>query len=307
MHEDQGQFSGSTPKVSVTVVTYNHGNWLAQCLESIVAQETDFPFEVIVGDDASTDVRTVEVLREYASKYPKIILPIFREKNIGPTANYFDIVARARGGYISHVDGDDGMLPGKLQFQKSFMDRNDDCVITGHQMKCINKDGQEIGPFSIKHKSKFDVNYLLANHAVFAHSSIMYRAYRRDNFCFVGRERLDLYLYLLLAGNGKIAYLPQALGYYRRGVGVASMNWPATLQQDVVDLANSLGVVRSSIDRYRAKLKHSEAYAAYKNEKYEEYLKASLASLKLKAFHSDQFLFFGHSLLIYLLGRKRKK
>ncbi|NOT86208.1 MAG: glycosyltransferase, partial [Methylococcaceae bacterium] len=60
MHADHEQFSGTTPKVSVTVITYNHGNWLAQCLESIVTQETDFPFEVIVGDDASTDGRTVE-------------------------------------------------------------------------------------------------------------------------------------------------------------------------------------------------------------------------------------------------------
>lgn len=297
MHADHEQFSGTTPKVSVTVITYNHGNWLAQCLESIVTQETDFPFEVIVGDDASTDGRTVEVLREYASKYPKIIVPIFRNKNVGPTANYFDIVARARGSYISHVDGDDGMLPGKLQFQKSFMDRNDDCVISGHQMECINKDGQAIGRFSINHKLKFDINYLLANHAVFAHSSIMYRAYRRDGLCFVGRERLDLYLYLLIAGNGKIAYLPQELGFYRRGVGVASMNWPATLQKDVVDLANALGVVRSSIDTYRAKLKHSEAYAAYKNEEFEEYLKASVKSIVIKLYTPMQLVFLLHSLL----------
>jgi glycosyltransferase involved in cell wall biosynthesis len=310
MRTDHKQFSG-TPKVSVTVVTYNHGNWLAQCLESIVTQKTDFPFEVIVGDDASTDGRTVEVLREYASKYPEVIVPIFREKNVGPTANYFDLVARARGSYIAHVDGDDGMLPGKLQFQKDFMDRNDDCVISGHQMKCINKDGRAIGYFSKNHKLKFDINYLLAHHAIFAHSSIMYRAHRRDNgFCFEGRERLDLYLYLLIAGKGKIAYLPQILGFYRRGVGIASLNWPAALQKDVIDLANALGVKRSSIDTYRAKLKHYEAYTAYKNEKYKKYFEASLLSLQAKIYHPNQFLFLAHSMyinLINLLGGKKKQ
>jgi|GEM_PF-6873929 glycosyltransferase involved in cell wall biosynthesis len=98
MRTDHEQFSG-TPKVSVTVVTYNHGNWPAQCLESIVTQKTDFPFEVIVGDDASTDGRTVEVLREYASKYPEVIVPIFREKMLGQQQITLTLL-RVQGGAI---------------------------------------------------------------------------------------------------------------------------------------------------------------------------------------------------------------
>jgi len=85
------------------------------------------------------------------------------------------------------------------------------------------------------------------------------------------------------------------------------MNSPKALQKDVIDLANALGVKRSNIDSYRAKLKHSEAYAAYKNEKYKEYFKASLLSLQAKIYHPNQFLFLAHSLYINLLGGKRKK
>jgi glycosyltransferase involved in cell wall biosynthesis len=298
MQAHNQEHSNVKPKVTVTVVTYNHGDWLAQCLESIVTQQTDFPFEVIVGDDASTDGRTVEVLKEYAAKYPDIVVPVLRSKNIGPTANYFDVIKRARGGYISHVDGDDGMLPGKLQIQKNFMDLNDDCVMSGHQMKCMDKNGQAAGYFSKKHKLKFDANYLLANHAVFAHSSIMYRANCREKFNFNGVERVDLYIYLLIAGKNKIAYLHESLGFYRRGVGIASQNWTAVLQDDVIDLAKSLEMSESSIDTYRAKLKLSEAYSAYKNQDYKKYLKTSTDSIKIKLFTVMQPVFLIHSLLM---------
>ncbi|MEY3788329.1 MAG: hypothetical protein RIQ94_621 [Pseudomonadota bacterium] len=305
MNQDYILVSDTMPKVSVTVVTYNHGDWLAECLESIVTQQTDFPFEVIVGEDASTDGRTQEVLREYTKKYPKIIVPIFREKNIGPTANYFDIIQRARGEYIAHVDGDDGMLDGKLQIQKNFMDKNDDCILSGHQMKCINRNGQAKGIFSKNHKLKFDINYLLANHAVFAHSSIMYKAFCREDFYFTGHERLDIYIYLLIGRKGKIAYLHQELGYYRRGVGIALMNWPALLQKDVLELAQSLGVTSSCIDTYRAKLKSHEAYTAYKNKNFSGYFKASVLSIKIKIYHKNQILFLVHSFFLYILKGKK--
>lgn len=185
------------PVVSVTVVTYNHGIWLEECLESIVTQETDFPFEVIVGDDASTDSLTIAILQKYADKYPNIIVPVFREKNVGPTANYFDVVQHARGKYIAHVDGDDRMLPGKLQIQKDFLETNTDCVMVGHQVKGIDRDGKYKKFFSSHHPQKFDSNYLLSHHAVFAHSSIMYRACVRSLLQYNNINRLDIYILLL--------------------------------------------------------------------------------------------------------------
>lgn len=302
----QYQISGNPtlPKVSVTVVTYNHGDWLAECLESIVSQKTNFPFEVIVGDDASTDGRTTEVLREYAEKYPHMVIPVIRQQNIGPTANYFDLVRRARGAYIAHVDGDDQMLPGKLQIQSDFLDANLDCVMVGHQMKVIDKQGKYLKNFSSNHPKLFDCNYLLSHHAVFAHSSIMYRAYVRDQFHYENIERLDAYIYLLIGTRGRIAFLDLPLGIYRRGVGVASRGWSVPLQEDVISHAEKIGLRTTVIKRYRAYLKLAEAYAAYKEGKYYEYFSATTASIKIRLYSLKQIFLLFHSLVKLLTNLK---
>ena len=164
------------PKVSVTVVTYNHGDWLAQCLESIVTQKTNFSFEVIVGDDASTDGRTVEVLKEYATKYPNIFIPVYRQKNIGPISNYFDIVGRAKGDYIAHIDGDDYMLPQKLQEQADLLDAHQKIAIVAHKMLPI-LDNRISEMFSIDNYPEYGTVYdLLRYGCYFCHSSKMYRS-----------------------------------------------------------------------------------------------------------------------------------
>ena len=69
-----------TPSVSIVTLAYNHGKYIRQCLEGFVMQVTDFPFEVIIHDDASTD-DTAEIIREYEQKYPDIIKPIYQTEN----------------------------------------------------------------------------------------------------------------------------------------------------------------------------------------------------------------------------------
>src|ERR1017187_7243265 len=70
------------PKVGVLMLTYNHEKFIAQALESVFMQKADFPFELVIGDDCSTD-GTREIVREYSQKYPEIIRAHLRERNIG--------------------------------------------------------------------------------------------------------------------------------------------------------------------------------------------------------------------------------
>jgi glycosyltransferase involved in cell wall biosynthesis len=132
----------TVPKVSVIVLTFNHGPWLAECLDSIVSQRTDFPFEIIVGDDASTDGITTNILRDYAQRYPDLIIPVIRDKNIGGCANLIDVQSKTRGEYIASCDGDDMMLPGKLQKQTDYLDSRQDCSMVGHQTKQLLPNGK---------------------------------------------------------------------------------------------------------------------------------------------------------------------
>lgn len=100
--------------VSVCVVTYNQKEYIGECLESLVTQQTNFSFEILVGDDASTD-GTDQIIQKYYDKYPNIIVPIFRQNNIGAVRNIIDIYKKASGQYIAHLDGDDLALPGNYK------------------------------------------------------------------------------------------------------------------------------------------------------------------------------------------------
>ena len=108
------------PKVSVTIVTYNHGNMLAECLDSILSQVTPFSVEILVGEDASTDQISRKIAQKYFDLYPQRIRLFQRSVNVGACGNYFSIVQESQGEYIAHIDGDDKMLPGKLALQQNF-------------------------------------------------------------------------------------------------------------------------------------------------------------------------------------------
>lgn len=70
----------NSPIVSIACITYNQEFFIAQAIEGFLMQQTTFPFEIIIYDDASTD-RTVKIVRDYADKYPKLIIPIFQKEN----------------------------------------------------------------------------------------------------------------------------------------------------------------------------------------------------------------------------------
>ena len=125
-------------QVSVCVVTYNQENYIAECLESLVNQVTNFRYEIIVGEDCSTD-GTRAIVQRYVEKYPDLIVPLFHKENLGPVENIKQVYKKAKGKYIAHMDADDIALPGKLQKQFEVLEKNNDCVICAHQMEFINE------------------------------------------------------------------------------------------------------------------------------------------------------------------------
>ena len=115
--------------VSVLCTAYNHEQYLRECLDGFVSQETDFPFEVLVNDDCSTD-GTAAIIREYAARYPQIIRPFYQEKNLFSAIGMpglFDKVfcPNARGKYIALCEGDDKWSDNKkLQLQVEFLENH---------------------------------------------------------------------------------------------------------------------------------------------------------------------------------------
>lgn len=158
----------SKPLVSVCVQTYQHANFIKQCLDSILMQETDFEFEILLGEDDSND-GTREICKEYAAKHPeKIRLFLHHRANnisIGgaPTGrfNFATNLFTARGKYIAFCEGDDFWTdPLKLKKQVGFLESNPEFVITYHDAKIISASGDIINKSKTKDSNKIDFSSL---------------------------------------------------------------------------------------------------------------------------------------------------
>ena len=125
----------SEVKVQVICVTYNQKDYIREALDSFLMQKTNFKFEVLVGDDCSTD-GTTEIVAEYAEKYPDIIKHVRREPNMGCLANFMDLCERADAKYVAFCDGDDYWTnENKLQKQYDFMEENIEYNVCAHLTK----------------------------------------------------------------------------------------------------------------------------------------------------------------------------
>lgn len=127
------------PLVSVCCITYNHVPFIRKAIEGFLMQKTDFPIEILIHDDASTD-GTTEIIREYETKYPDLIFPIYEEVNQYQNGHAGDIdffnYKRARGKYIAYCEGDDYWTdPLKLQKQVDFMEANPEYSVCFHTFR----------------------------------------------------------------------------------------------------------------------------------------------------------------------------
>ncbi len=131
-------------KVSVVCTAYNHAPYIRDALEGFLAQRTDFPVEILVNDDASTD-GTAAILREYAARYPARIRVFCQEKNLyaqGLSPYDAALYPAARGDYIALCEGDDYWTdPEKLQRQADFLDAHPDYSACVHNTLLHYADG----------------------------------------------------------------------------------------------------------------------------------------------------------------------
>ena len=132
------------PYISIVVITYNHENFIRQALDSIFMQNIDLTFEIIVGDDCSTD-NTTEIIREYQQKYPNIVKPIIRSKNVGISRNWYSCFLKCSGKYISILDGDDYWTnENKLKTQIDFLEKNKTYIACSQRYSVVDENNKTI-------------------------------------------------------------------------------------------------------------------------------------------------------------------
>ena len=121
--------------VSIVCITYNHEPYLRQALDGFLMQKCDFPYEIVLAEDCSTD-GTRKICEDYAAKYPDIIRYIWSENNVGVIANERRAMLVAQGKYIAFCEGDDYWTdPLKLQKQVNFMESHPEYSVTFHRFK----------------------------------------------------------------------------------------------------------------------------------------------------------------------------
>lgn len=211
-------------KVSVCVVTYNQEKYIAECLDSLVSQETDFKFEIIVGEDCSTD-GTRAIIQQYVDKYPSLIKPIFHKQNVGAVENIKQVYVAAKGKYIAHMDGDDMALPDKLQKQFDILEENSDCNVCSHDMSKIEKSGKVKKKDWNYPEGEYDLLDFYKRLPFFAHSSKMFRNKYEDVFwseLLVDPYILDIDIHISNLEDGNIYHINERLGVYRANSGIST-------------------------------------------------------------------------------------
>lgn len=201
------------PVVSISILVYNHETYLAKTLESVVSQQADFPFEVLVGEDCSTD-GSREIALRFLEKYPESVRIITADRNVGTFENARRLLRAARGAFIASLDGDDYWLPGKLAAQVSFLRRHSECVAVYANAIAIDKAGRRLAVFNDVGTACFDLGALLRRGNFLNSSSLMYRAEFKLGL-LEKDELMDYMVHLFIARHGLIGHLGDPIVAYR--------------------------------------------------------------------------------------------
>lgn len=229
------QCESEQPKVSVIVITYNQEDTIGRTLDSILEQQTDFPFEIELADDCSTD-RTSEVCRAYAIQYPDCIRYTRNKVNLGVRENYFAALRRCKADYIADCAGDDYWVdPYKLQKEADLLDAHPEVGLVhtdfqyvneanGHVM--ANSDVEENKPYLREFIPPGELVLPLTRLKMLIH--LCTALYRKDVFLRAEQEHPyvfgnpditleDFQLSVIYAHETSVAYIPDVTLHYTLG------------------------------------------------------------------------------------------
>lgn len=213
--------------VTVVVCTYNQENWIRQTLDSILAQETEYPYEVIIGEDHGTD-GTRAICQEYADRYENVML-LPETENLGVTANWIRCVQAGTGKYIMGCAGDDWWHnPKKIQLQVDFMETHPECVVCHTEYDEYNENTDSVthnyhqSNNIVPPEGRIQSYVLSGTDYISALTSCLRReAFEKyvpaDEFARRRFPREDWPTQLVLSAHGDILYMPESTATYRVG------------------------------------------------------------------------------------------
>lgn len=212
--------SKSNPLVAVYMVTYNHEKFIAQAIESVLMQKTNFPIKLFIGEDCSID-GTAAIAKEYSKKYPELIEARCNNVNIGMVPNAIKTLEECRGKYIAFCEGDDYWIdPYKLQKQIDFLEGNPSYSSCAHQCTVIAGENNEKGfPYNIPDKADFRTEDLLGNRHFHTGSFVFRSSVMNDRPIPDNITSADRAIFFLCSLFGPIRFLNETMAVYRKHPG----------------------------------------------------------------------------------------
>ena len=268
--------------VSVYCTAYNHEKYIRDALEGFVNQKTNFKYEVLVHDDASTD-NTAKIIKEYEKKYPDIIKPIYQKENQFSKGKAISLILDklAKGKYIALCEGDDYWIDeNKLQIQVDYMEEHPDCTFCFHNANIydmrINKITKVFLPTNKKQKKYFtkDNKYNMGEIALLDEiptASYMYR--KKFTFPKLYERAIagDICVQTISTYYGYGYYIDKVMSMYRVGTGQSVMD---TWRKNAIDY-------KKEIERYNKYIKIYEDINKFSKYQYNDIMNRIIMKFKL--------------------------
>jgi glycosyltransferase involved in cell wall biosynthesis len=217
-------------KLSVIMITYNHERFIAQALDSVLAQRANFDYEIVVGEDCSTD-STREILMDFHRRYPGRIVPLVREHNLGAMRNFQAAITACTGQYLAFLEGDDyWTCTDKLQRQVDFLDTHPDIAICCHRVRVLEETASaQADLFPSRPAGPYTLEDLLRGNFVMTCSTVLRRDLIPSFPRWFSKMKLgDWPLFALVARHGKIELMEEVMALYRIHSGSTWSSLPAT-------------------------------------------------------------------------------
>lgn len=273
------------PLVSVSIITYQHAAFITECLEGVLAQKTNFEFEILIGEDGSTD-GTREICIEYAERFPdKIRLFLHNpdrshpKNDVAPWMdNWLNNLQQAKGKYIAICEGDDYWTdPDKIQKQACFLEKNKDYSICFHNAKIL-KNGSLVDNYLKNIVANTTTILDLAKENYIYTASCLIRNYFSDGLpeFFKHSPAGDYPLLMFTAQKGKIKYIDEIMSVYRIHEGGA---W--SIKSTLEKLEASALVFKILMDNFDGEVKDilKDQHITLLNKMISEYKKTEKKSL----------------------------
>lgn len=218
-------------KLSVSIVTFQEVAYIRQTLHSVLQQKTNFPFEVVVGDDASTD-GTRQVLEDIRAQWPDRVRLLLPEDNYGDygLSNFMATVDACRGDYVAFLDGDDFWTStDKLQRQVDFLDAHPECALCGHRIEHVSDDGNhERSRRPARGNRMYDIDELLIDNFVHKISTVARRnaiAELPDWYRTTSIASADWVFNVLIGRGGRVGFVDEVMAIHRERLGSLSFQY----------------------------------------------------------------------------------